>query len=289
MSRHLGQYKFRLRGHCKACVKVYKMDYRINKMKEKRGQVTIFIIIAVIIVALAFIVYFFVPGVKNFVTGGEVKPDAYLKDCIEDELLKNIETISLQGGSLNPELSIMYKNQNISYLCYTNEYYKTCVVQEPMLIQSVADELANSIEPLAKECVQSMTDKYESQGYDVNLGSGNMKIELMPNKAKIVFDNSLSLTKGDTRTYDSIEVLVDNNLYELLSIADNIIGYEARYGNAETTLYMQYYRNLKVEKDLLSDGTKIYTITDRNTLDKFQFASRSLSWPPGYGTDSIII
>ena len=46
---------------------------------------------------------------------------------------------------------------------------------------------------------------------------------------------------------------------------------------------MTYYPWLKVEKILRDDGTKIYILTDRNTGDKFEFAVRSVAWPPGYG------
>jgi len=54
------------------------------------------------------------------------------------------------------------------------------------------------------------------------------------------------------------------------------------FGDAETTTYMNYYRDLKVEKKKKTDGTTVYIITDRNDGNKFQFASRSIAWPPGY-------
>jgi len=77
-------------------------------------------------------------------------------------------------------------------------------------------------------------------------------------------------------------VILNNNLYELVSIVNSILNWEARYGDSETTIYMNYYHDLKVEKKKQSDGSTIYILTDRNTLDKFQFASRSVAWPPGY-------
>jgi hypothetical protein len=45
---------------------------------------------------------------------------------------------------------------------------------------------------------------------------------------------------------------------------------------------MAFYPDVKVEKKKQSDGTKVYIITDRNTGEKLQFATRSLAWPPGY-------
>jgi hypothetical protein len=56
---------------------------------------------------------------------------------------------------------------------------------------------------------------------------------------------------------------------------------EARYGNSETTIYMDYYHNLKVEKSEQTDGSTVYRLTDRKDGSVFQFASRSIAWPPG--------
>jgi len=75
---------------------------------------------------------------------------------------------------------------------------------------------------------------------------------------------------------------VNNNIYELSAIAESILNSEADYGDVEVTVYMDYYTDLKVEKQKQSEGTTIYILTDRNTGDKFQFASRSIVWPPGY-------
>jgi len=45
---------------------------------------------------------------------------------------------------------------------------------------------------------------------------------------------------------------------------------------------MDYYHHLKVEKKKQGDGTTIYMITNRDTGDKFQFASRSVDIGSGF-------
>ncbi|MFH1240218.1 MAG: hypothetical protein V1672_03295, partial [Candidatus Diapherotrites archaeon] len=96
------------------------------------------------------------------------------------------------------------------------------------------------------------------------------------------FNSSLVLTKESTEKYDLFSVVLNNNLYELVSVANSILNWETRYGDSETTNYMTYYHDLKVEKKKQSDGSTIYILTDRNNGNKFQFASRSVAWPPGY-------
>ena len=106
-------------------------------------------------------------------------------------------------------------------------------------------------------------------------------MELLPQRVFVSFEKDLTLTKGDAERCDKIDVVIDNNLYELVSISNSILNMETKYGDSETTIYMNYYHNLKVEKKKQSDGTTIYILTHRDTGNKFQFASRSVAWPPG--------
>ncbi len=260
-----------------------KRALRLNLLGRK-GQVTIFIIIAVIIVALVFLVYSFYPQIKTNFGFGEKTPQAYIQACIEENIKDAAANLSLQGGSLAPENYILYENSKVEYLCYTEEYYKTCIVQQPMLKQHIESEIENDIKEEVKTCFDSLEESYRNRGYNVNLKRGVTNIELLPQKIVSAFNSSLVLTKsGNSEKYDSFRIVLNNNLYELVGITDSILEWEATYGDAETTVYMDYYHNLKVEKKKQSDGSTVYIITDRNTENKFQFASRSVAWPAGYG------
>ncbi len=225
----------------------------------------------------------FYPQIKAGLGLEEKNPQAFIQNCIEEKIKESVTNLSLQGGSLSPENYILYDNAKIEYLCYTNEYYKTCVVQQPMLKKHIESEIKNEIEEEVEMCFDSMKESFQKRGYDVNLKKGAEDVELLPGKVITTFNYSLTLTKGEVEQYDSFTIVLNNNIYELISIANSIIEWEAKYGDAETTTYMNYYHNLKVEKQKQSDGTTIYIITDRNTENKFQFASRSVAWPPGYG------
>ncbi|MEJ2268077.1 MAG: hypothetical protein P8X70_03305 [Nanoarchaeota archaeon] len=250
--------------------------------ENKKGQITIFIIIAVIVVVMGILIYMFYPQIATSLGLSPESPQAYLQNCIEEEIENSVEEISSQGGSLNPENSFLYGGKEIEYLCYTNEYYKQCVVQQPMLKEHIEDEIQNNINKKVEECFESMEENYQRRGFSTSLKKGAKAIELLPKRIIAKFNYTLTLTKGETERYDSFVVVLNNNLYELISIANSIISWETEYGDAEVTTYMNYYHDLKVEKKKQSDGTTIYIIADRNTENKFQFASRSLAWPPGY-------
>ena len=258
---------------------------RSPQRRQTKGQVTIFIIIGIVIVVLGLLIYLFYPQIKTTLGFGADNPSAFIQECLGEEIENNLEMLSLQGGSLKPKHYILYDNEKVEYLCYTNEYYKTCVVQQPMLKSHIESEIEKAIKARATECFDNLEEIYIGKNYGVNLNRGEVGIELLPKRVVVTFNSSIVLTKGDTETYDSFDVIVNNNIYELVSVANSIIKWETSLGDSETTLYMNYYHDLKVEKKKQTDGSTVYILTDRNNQNKFQFASRSVAWPPGYGVE----
>ncbi len=254
---------------------------------NSRGQVTIFIIIAIVIVAIALLIYSFYPQIRSTIGGTEQNPPNYIQSCIEDTMADAVTTLSSQGGNINPENYLMYNNEKIEFLCYTTEFYRSCIVQQPMLTPHIETEIENQIKDTADKCFSSLKESYEKKGYSVDMKKGAQNVELLPKRVVASFNYTTTLTKGsDSQKYDSFSVVLNNNLYELSSIANSIIEWEALYGDADTTIYMTYYHDLKVEKILRGSGTKIYIITDRNSGNKFQFASKGQIWPAGYANQN---
>ena len=235
--------------------------------RMKRGQVTIFIIVAILIVGLVALIFFIIPKTKTE-TGFDVQnPRAFIQNCMEDTVAEVVDIISSKGGSVVPEFYFMYNGERVEYLCYTNEYYKTCVVQQPMLKQHIESEIKTAIEGDVETCFTNLEESYRIEGYTAELQRGATEVELLPKRVVVNFAGYvLAVTKA------------------LISIANSIIDGEATYGEAETTAYMTYYKDLKVEKHTQQDGTKVYIISDRDTGSKFQFASRSVAWPPGFAS-----
>ncbi len=264
------------------------LECRSSMFNQKSGQLTIFIIAAIAIVAFGMLIYFVFPQVLVNFGIGTNNPQIFLQTCLEEDIENAIEKISLQGGSLNPENSILYQDNEIEYLCYTNQYYLPCVMQQPLLKQHIENEIKRSVEESAGFCLDSMKESFERKGYTVELVKKDISVELLPERVSIVFDNDLTLTKGDAQRYERLSIFFNNNLYELVGIANSILNWEARFGNAEVTAYMFYYKDLKVEKLKQSDGSTIYILTNSDSGDMFQFATRSVAWPPGFGLGETI-
>lgn len=271
-------------------MKIYKMDFLkkdmekegIGLQKSKKGQVTIFIIAAIVIVVAGILIYLFYPDIRSGFAVETPTPEKFIRDCMEKESVEIINTISMQGGSLNPQNYYKHNNYNSEYLCYTNEDYKNCVMQQPMLKEHIEKEIESALASKADECLDSLKEEYENSGYQVNMQKNDLNVELLPKRIELNLNAKTSFVKDGTQNYDSFKFTVNNNLYEIVSIANSILNWEARYGDSETTTYMTYYPEMKVEKLKQTDGTTVYIISDREGRGKLQFASRSVVFPSGY-------
>lgn len=252
--------------------------------KGKKGQVAIFVIIAVVIVGIILVVLFY-PKIKVTIQG-DLNPEKYLQDCISSEVKNKIDYLGKHSGYLElKEGYYVNEGEKIKYLCYTSGYYKTCNVQDPMITSHFENQLSEALKVKTGECVNALVAQYKTRGYDVVAGSVSSKATIGLNKVNVNFNVPLTITRGteNPQTYKGFDVSVDSQISELLSIAENVVEFESKFGDSETTYYLGYYPNLKMEKIKMSDGTKVYKLSNVVTNEQFIFASRSLAWPPGLG------
>jgi hypothetical protein len=255
--------------------------------RGKKGQVTLFVILAIVIVVLGVLIYLFLPDIISTEKSKyQEDPETYLENCIQDELQNNVKIISENGGLMEPEFYINYSGDQFEYLCYTNEYLKPCIAQKPMLVNVIKSELKSSIQEELDSCFDSMKNSFENKNYQVNLEKGDFEINLYPSKIEIVSESEMDLTKDNSNSYDDFTLSFESDLYNLASIAYNIMAWEATYGDASIESYTAFDPTIRIEKIKRDDGSKIYIITNRETQNKFQFASRSMVWPSGVGIEN---
>ncbi len=275
--------------------KYYKENFIRNNMEnikkrrvalKGRGQATIWIIVAIVIVALIVIVFLLRDKLGlGGIFVGELAPNEYLRGCVEPKIKPVIETLSRQGGYEKPEGYFTYEGDRIKYLCYTDDYYETCVVQQPMIKNHFENELKDMLNGKLEPCMQSLAEEYRKRGYEVSSKEVKPEVSIIPGKIFIVFNSPLTIKKETTQSFNKFNVELESEMYDLLFIASSIIDYESSLGDSAVELYIQYYPNLRIEKIKLSEGTKIYKLSNVVSGDKFTFASRSLSWPAGYGLE----
>ncbi|MHA1988728.1 MAG: hypothetical protein ACW98D_19050 [Promethearchaeota archaeon] len=248
--------------------------------KSKRSQITIFVILALAIVIVLILLF---TGKTNLVAiFTATTPINQIKECVQEPVQEAIDILKLQGGSLDPSLYYLYQENKVEYLCYTEEYYKPCIVQKPLLKQAIEQQIQSYASPKIKNCISSVKANLERKGYQITMSSPQISISLLPGNLLVDLVSDIKIVKEQTESYKSIKTDMPSNLYNQIILASSIINWESKYGDVETIGYMVYYPFLKVEKKKQGDGTTIYIITDRDSEDKFMFASRSLVLPSGF-------
>ena len=250
-----------------------------EKMKKK-AQVTVFIILALAIIAVLIFLFVGKDRLTNLVT--TKSPVDQIRNCVDEPLGIALDLVSSQGGSLEPSNYYLYQGNKIEYLCYSEMNYEKCVMQKPMLKQSIESELETYLQPRIKNCVNAVKSNLQKKGYSVSSQDPIIDVKLIPNNILIDIQANVQITKDSTESYKSIKTDYNSKLYDLIMITSSILNWEARYGDAESTTYMIYYPSIKVEKKKQGDGTTVYILTDKLNLDTFQFASRSVILPTGF-------
>ncbi len=251
---------------------------------KKRGQITLFVIIALVIIFLIAFLFLWPSIQSNFIS---FEPRSYIVDCVTDYVKEGLDAVEERSGSMSPENYMLFNGEKVGYLCYTNEYYKTCSAQKPLLTSHIETEIEIYTNFKARSCFNNLKKELEKRGYEVSMGEHNVDVDLVPDKAEIVVELPLTIYKDSRISYETFRFSSPTKIYNFAMIASSIVNWESRYGDAEVTDYMNYYPNIKVEKLKQSDGSTIYRLTDRETGERFVFASRSVAWPPGYEIDEL--
>ena len=256
----------------------------------KRGQVTIFIIAGIVIVAGVALFFLFRSGIIPG-TGGseEINSESFLETCLEPSLRNAIETISLRGGKAEPELYREFEftedgvSRNVAYLCYTNNYYVPCINQNPILISSLKLEIKNYVDEDVRNCFANLKRSLGKQGYVVEGELRDFDVGLSPGKAGIAIDASLKYSKSEEeRNYEEFEISIPSKFYDLAIVAQEIVSQEARFCYFEYLGFMLLYPEFDINKFRTGDSTTFYTVSHRESGEKFRFAIRGCVSIPGF-------
>jgi hypothetical protein len=257
---------------------IYKLKIA-NSHMEKRGQVTIFIIVSLLIVAVILLLYFFLKPVVENMQDQRPKIDS----CIEKELQSQISKLGLIGG-VRTNFDHAYNGENISILCYSGRYLEPCVVQQPMLKQNFEKELNKNLKTVVEKCYQNSISDLNARGYEVRSGEITSSISLEPGEVKVTILAPTTISNGDSsQSFKKFESKFESDIYEMIMIANAIIQHEVVYGDAEVSQFMFYYPEYIIEKVRRDGGIKVYSISNKKGDLVFKFAARSYAWPPGYG------
>lgn len=236
----------------------------------KRGQVTIFLIVGIIILGLFSGVFYLVSTLqqKDLLVSEETATDAlgvkpritsFVESCIREVATPGIYLLGIQGGIINledPTKSLITENGIINYGYLNGENLLSAEKMEAQLNVYIEEEL-----PL---CL----DNFSSFSPEINIEVGEFKpeIKVYDNEIVINLNYEISAVKGNEEIkIDAFSESIPVHLGEIIIETEKII---TNHKNNPTLL------NLKPAEDIdyfisvfpYSSDTWIYSISDESSV-----------------------
>ena len=252
-------------------------------LNGKRGQITVFIILGIIIVAIIGITYFVLNQRAEELTKKEAKFDesklqplkVYVEDCIKQEGNKVLELLGKQGGDVDSGLYQYYYDNKISYLCYTDSF-NACNNRRPNLINHMENEIKNYMETNLRKCIN--LNEVKKAGFKVEAGN-EFKVSVSIGRLNTIInlDYPITITKGNTIVKENrFTNTFDVPLGRLAEVVNYGIDEEITAGEFYTVPYMlRHQGEIEIQKQEIRDGNRIYILNLRNDPYIFQYAVRS--------------
>jgi hypothetical protein len=242
---------------------------------KNRGQVTLFVIVAIVIVSAILVFFLWLQPTYLSELGGRLG----FEGCVEDVVEQAIDELAPRAGFVNPGFTYFYGGEEFTYLCYTNEFYETCTVQVPFLKNVFDEEMESLIRGKVDACYDNSINELRAQGRDVVAGVVDYDVLIEPGIVRVEIEVPTSV---GSQAFSRFNVGVNSPIYDMIMIATSILQYESSLGDSDTDSLMLYYPEYVITKMKRGDGTTVYVLEDKISGIKFQFASRSLAWPAGY-------
>ena len=251
------------------------------KMKNKKGQITIFIILALILV-VGFILVFLVMNPPETKIIDDKNPQAFIETCTKEAVEEAIEIISKSGGDINPRGFISYKDEDITYLCYASDVYFPCTNQRPLLIEHIENEITKHITPIVSDCFFSLKQKIEKT-HAIETSGMEIKTTLHTKSISVEINKKFKIIRnGESTDINTFRMRFVHPIYDLAKIAMEIVNQESKYCNFDELGYMIVYPKYDITKFITGEADIIYIIEDISTKNKFKFAVKSCELPPGF-------
>ena len=243
---------------------------------NKRGQVTIFIILGIVIVAgiITFIV--FSKDIPSILNKSRVSSMNQVENCIKNVLNEKYPLIMENGGKLNPLLNVVYEGKNHTVICYIDEPFKRCINYYHLLKEKVSEEIRESSSAEIEQCFNNFIKEYERQGYSVTSEDTNNNVHFESGVLYSDITKRVSFTKGNnTELFEDFTIAIPTKSSQLLDVAQRIVNEESEYCSFDVGSYMQMYPEYSIFKTAYEGGTTLYQLKYRETGEEFNFAVKS--------------
>ena len=213
-------------------------------MSDKRGQVTIFIIIAIVIVGATVGYFVFKDSIKISGIPANIEPvyTSFLS-CLEEDISVGIDVIESQAGYITlpdfePGSSYMPFSNQLDFLGNPIPYWyyvsgNNIEKEQVPSISKIEEQLEEFIEDEINTC---RFDGYYDEGFEITKETPYAKISINDNDVEVNLNMNLNIERAnDTALIKNHKIIVKSKLGKLYNSARKI------YENEQKTLFLENY------------------------------------------------
>lgn len=256
-------------------------------MREKRGQLTIFVILGILLIGIVFFTFFLL--LSNSEKGNtshlkrppKTNAQEFIEQCSLPYLEEAVNKINAQGGYTYDKLpSLTYKFEKISYLCHTPNHNQNCVNLEPVFVGAVQRELDSYLLPRVEECFDEFLSSYSA--YDMELEETKLETKILPTKILVGLEKNIRIKDPSVEiTFEDFSFEKDSPLYTFINMALDLSNKEALCSCGQENCASDYFNidrsnvGFTTTRFTGSFGERVYTIKYLQTGEEFNFAIRN--------------
>lgn len=257
------------------------------KGMNNRGQIAIWVIIAIVlVVSILLFLLLYEKKVPILPTDNtpEFTPATFLQQCTNEHVTEITDSMIAQGGFIQPINFLMFNGTKATVLCENVDYYSPCIHQHPVLLQEVKQQIDDYLTDKLSSCFFELEQEINRRNGKIIMtaGSPDVDVSLGDEVISVHIDKKLTITNNDqTQTVEEFDFDIDNPIYNLAVIANEIASQEAKYCNFEPAGFSLTYPKYTIRKYSFANQARVYTIYDEKHDKLMNIAVRSCAIPPG--------
>ncbi len=213
-------------------------------MKNKRGQVTVFIIIAIVIVGAVAIFFSLRGGLRTSEIPASIEP-AYTSflSCLEDDTLVGVGILESQAGYIElpdfePGSVYMPFSSQLNFLGHPIPYWyyvsgNNIQKEQIPTKEEIENQIGKFIEGEIRKC---RFDSYNEQGFEISLGEPKAKVNVLDEEIEVDLDLDFGVNiEEDSALVRNHKITVKSRLGALYDSAKKI------YEEEQKNLFLEEY------------------------------------------------
>jgi len=246
---------------------------------KKRGQVTLFIILGIVILTVIILVFFLrdmlvetvlgPSGTKRVVSNEADSIRDNIVSCIDEKAKPALEILGRQGGNFNPTKYRAYKGNKVNYLCYNIPNSDKCLNQ--MLLKSKLEAELNDY--LNKEIFSCIDISSFAGNTEITTGEFKVSTEIGDDNVLVNVDYPIAIKRKEiTQSINEFSKSVDIPLGKIIPAVNDILNDEAMGRGFDIVNYIKAKKSLYDISVIQPSSDKIYIVNIFEDEYQFQFA-----------------